>query len=149
MSHRISTIVYATLTLLAVAVAATAKGYADTLGEFFFVVMVSSLGLFVAHFWSAVLGRRLGGSEVDRAWLRHEFADSSAMVLPGVLMAVLAAVLSPVMDFEWALTVAMGAVVALLFAYTWLGARRVGGSSLWAVGTAGIGVLMVIFKVVA
>lgn len=150
MNQRISTIVYAALTVLAVAVAATAKGYAATLGEFAFIVMVTSVGLFVAHFWSAALGKRLTGQDaLNRDWLVHEAQLSASMLLPGSAMALLAALGSLVLRIEWAVTVSMGVLVALLFAYTWVGARRVGGSWLWPVGTAGIGVLMVVFKVVA
>ncbi|MEZ5186419.1 MAG: hypothetical protein R2720_11790 [Candidatus Nanopelagicales bacterium] len=149
---RISTLVYAALSLLAIAAAATAKGYADTLAEFVFVVLVSAAGLVVAHLWSAVLARRLiDPASLTRARLSHEAVTSSTMALPGVLMAVVAWLSHLVSGrIETSVTVAMGVLVVVLFAYTWAGTTR--GASrlsglLWALGTAGVGALMIVFKV--
>ena len=44
---RISLVVYSSLTLLATAAAANAKGYLDSLGELTFVLLVAAAGLVV------------------------------------------------------------------------------------------------------
>jgi hypothetical protein len=142
---RIAAIVYAALTILAVTAAATAKGYVDSVADFTFVVAVSSLGLFIAHFWSQCLARRVTGG-ITKKWLRHEAIDSLAMVIPGAVLIVIADLLWLVTDAEdMAVTAAMSLLTLLLFAYTWLGTRAL----LWSLGTAAVGGLMIVFKVIA
>lgn len=153
-TSRIATIVYATLTLLAVSVAATAKGYVDSLGEFAFLVLISAVGLALAHFWSHALAHRLASpTGVSREMLREELYSSSLMLLPGVIMVVLSLVASLFTDPESAITIGMVGLLVLLFIYTWVGAsqRQVGrmSSFYWGLGTAAVGALMVIFKVLA
>lgn len=152
---RISGLVYASLTLLAVAVASTAKGYIDSMGEFSFVVLVSAIGLTVAHLWSEVLAHRLAGSQaMDAEWLRREAAGSAVMMVPAVAMLVLAWGFSLFMELEAAITLGMVGLLVLMFVYTWLGVSQRTDASrfsgvLWALGTTAVGALMVIFKVVA
>lgn len=144
MNARISGIVYAALTLLAVTAAATAKGYVDSLAEFAFVVAVSAVGLFIAHFWSQTLARRLTGG-VSRAWLQHELVASSVMLVPAVVLLLIAAIVWLISGAaELSVTVAMSGLTVVLFAYTWLGTRAL----LWSLGTAAVAILMIVFKVV-
>jgi hypothetical protein len=141
---RIAGIVYSSLTLLAVVAAATAKGYVDTLGEYSFLVAVSAVGLFVAHFWSHVLGLRLTG-DLDREAVSHEAVDSSTVLVPAVVLLIAAAVTYLITgSLEVSVTVAMAVLTAGLFAFTWLGTRAL----LWSLGTAAVGVVMIVFKVV-
>lgn len=153
-ASRISTSVYASLTLLAVSVAATAKGYVGSSGEFAFLVLVSAFGLAVAHYWSNVLAKRLASSDpIDRHWLREEASSSSLMLIPGVIMVLLELVASLVVDDESSITIGMLGLLVMLFIYTWMVVRRRRQSTLsalyWALGTAAVGVLMMVFKVVA
>lgn len=144
MNARISGIVYAALTLLAVTAAATAKGYVDSLGEFSFLVAVSAVGLVIAHFWSQTLARRLTDG-VTRAWLKHEAVASSVMLVPAVvllLVAVGAWLISG--SLEMSVTASMAGLTVVLFAYTWVGTRAL----LWSLATAGVALLMIAFKVV-
>jgi hypothetical protein len=141
---RIAGIVYGALTLLAVVTAATAKGYVDTVGEFSFVVLVSAVGLFIAHFWSQLLSARLT-TGVDRDAVVHEAVDSSTMFVPAVVLLVAAWVTYLITaSMEISVTVAMAALTGALFAYTWLGTKAL----LWSLGTAAVGILMIVFKVV-
>lgn len=145
MNTRIAVIVYAALTTLAVTAAATTKGYVGSVSDFTFVVAVSSLGLFIAHFWSQCLARRVTGG-VTKEWVRHEAIDSVAMVIPGAVLIVIADLLWLVTDAEeMAVTTAMACLTLLLFVYTWLGTRAL----LWSLGTAGVGIVMILFKVIA
>ncbi len=145
MNARIANIVYASLTLLAVVAAATAKGYVSTLGEFTFVVLVSGVGLFIAHFWSHLLAQRLSRT-VTKDLARHEGAISATVLVPAVILIAAAAVGQLVSGtIDWAVTIAMLALTVLLFAYTWLGTRAL----LWSLGTAAVAGLMTVFKVVA
>lgn len=155
MTQRISGLVYAALTLLAVAVAATAKGYIDSMAEFAFVVLVSAIGLTLAHLWSQVLAHRLAGSHtLDTDWLRGEAASSAVMLVPAAVMIGIAWVASVAAELETAITLGMIGLLALMVAYTWLGvsqrtdASRFSGA-LWALGTAAVGAVMIVFKVVA
>lgn len=144
MNARVADIVYASLTLLAVTAAGTAKGYLDTLGEFAFVVAVSAVGLFVAHVWSHVLAKRLNGT-INREWVTTELAAGSAMLVPAVILIASAAVVYLVEGtMELTATISMSVLTVLLFAYTWLGTRAL----LWSLGTAGVGLLMILFKVI-
>lgn len=148
---RISLVVYSSLTLLATAAAANAKGYLDSLGELTFVLLVAAAGLVVAHFWAAVLAKRLQDMQAPSGgWLRAEAIHSSSMFLPGLLLVGAAWAASLLVDdFEAAVTLGMCTLVVALFAYTWVG----GGSEnrrdelLWALGTAAVGGLVVVFKV--
>ena len=145
MNARIAGIVYGALTLLAVVTAATAKGYVDTLGEFSFLVVVSAVGLFIAHFWSQLRSARLT-TGVDRDAVVHEAVDSSTMFVPAVVL-LLAAWTTYLItaSMELSVTVAMAVLTVALFAYTWLGTKAL----LWSLGTAAVGILMIVFKVVA
>ena len=145
MNERIAGIVYGALTLLAVVTAATAKGYVATLAEFCFLVAVSAVGLFIAHFWSQLLSARLtrGG---DRDAVVHEAVDSSTMFVPAVVLLIVALVTYLITgSMEISVTVAMAGLTVALFAYTCLGTRAL----LWSLGTAAVGILMIVFKVVA
>lgn len=145
MNARVSGIVYASLTLLAVTAAATAKGYVESLGGFTFVVAVSAVGLFIAHFWSQLLAARLT-RKVNRDLLVHEVVDSSTMLVPAVVLITIAGLASLFSGaMEVAVTAAMIGLTVLLFAYTWLGTRAV----MWSLGTAAVGALMIAFKVIA
>ena len=119
---RISLVVYSSLTLLATAAAANAKGYLDSLGELTFVLLVAAAGLVVAHFWAAVLAKRLQDMQAPSGgWLRGsdpQFVD----VLPGLLLVGAAWAASLLVDdFEAAVTLGMCTLVVALFAYTWVG----------------------------
>ena len=145
MNARIAGIVYGALTLLAVVTAATAKGYVDTLGEFSFLVVVSAVGLFIAHFWSQLLSARLT-TGVDRDAVVHEAVDSSTMFVPAVVLLLAAGTTYLITaSMELSVTVAMAVLTVALFAYTWLGTKAL----LWSLGTAAVGILMIVFKVVA
>ena len=145
MNARIAGIVYGALTLLAVVTAATAKGYVETLGEFSFLVAVSAVGLFIAHFWSQLLSARLTAG-VDRDAVVHEAVDSSTMFVPAVVLLVIAWITYLITaSMEMSVTVAMAVLTVALFAYTWLGTKAL----LWSLGTAAVGILMIVFKVVA
>lgn len=152
--HRISAIVYASLTVLAVAAAASAKGYVDSLSEFSFVVLVTAAGLVVAHFWSTTLSVRLTApGRLTRDWLAREAIGSSVMMVPAVLMVAVAGVAWLITGtLETTVTAAMLGLVVALFAFTWVGSHaRVGRgrAALWALGTAAVGVVMTVFKVLA
>jgi len=143
-TSRLAGVVSGTLTLLAVVAATTAKGYLSTLGEFCFVVAVSAVAMFLAHFWSHLLAARLTKG-VDRLTIRHEAVNSSARLVPAVVLLVVA-VLGYVIagSLEVAVTVAMAVLTVALFAYTWLGTRAL----MWSLGTAAVGTVMTVFKVV-
>lgn len=144
MNARIAGIVYGTLTLLAVVTAATAKGYVETLGQFCFLVVVSAVGLFVAHFWSHLLSAKLTGGVHD-ASVRHELVNSSTMLVPAVLLVAVALVAYLITGrLELSVTAAMVGLTVALFAYTWLGTKAL----LWSLGTAAVAVVMIAFKVV-
>jgi len=142
---RISAVISASLTLLAVAVAATAKGYVDSLSAFTFVVCVAAVGVVIARFWAHLLTRRMVGS-VDRAALTTEALNASVGLVPATVL-VIAAALGWLVSgsLEVAVTAAMIALTVLLFVYTWVGTRAL----LWSLGTAVVATLMTLFKVVA
>ncbi len=152
-ASRISLVVYASLTLLAATAAASAKGYLDSMGELVFVVLVTAVGLVLAHFWASALAFRMSERTAPgREWLRHEAVHSSTMILPGLLLAGAAWLGSfLVADFEVLVTIAMSVLLVALFAYTWVGTSRIDGGRwsdlLWAAGTAAVGLAMIIFKV--
>lgn len=144
MNARIAGIVYGALTLLAVVTAATAKGYVSTLGEFCFLVVVSSVGLFIAHFWSQLLSTRLTGG-IDRDAIVHEAIDSSTVFVPAVVLLIVASVTHVITgSIEGSVTASMTGLTVGLFAFTWLGTKAL----LWSLGTAAVGILMIVFKVV-
>ncbi len=145
MNTRISAVISASLTLLAVAVAATAKGYVDSLSAFTFVVCVAAVGVVIARFWAHLLTRRMVGS-VDRAALTTEALNASVGLVPATVL-VIAAALGWLVSgsLEVAVTAAMIALTVLLFVYTWVGTRAL----LWSLGTAVVATLMTLFKVVA
>ena len=145
MNTRISAVISASLTLLAVAVAATAKGYVDSLSAFTFVVCVAAVGVVIARFWAHLLTRRMVGS-VDRAALTTEALNASVGLVPAAVLVIGAAVgWLASGSLEIAVTAAMIALTVLLFAYTWVGTRAL----LWSLGTATVATLMTLFKVVA
>ena len=145
MNTRISAVISASLTLLAVAVAATAKGYVDSLSAFTFVVCVAAVGVVIARFWAHLLTRRMVGS-VDRAALATEALNASVGLVPAAVLVIGAAVgWLASGSLEIAVTAAMIALTVLLFAYTWVGTRAL----LWSLGTATVATLMTLFKVVA
>lgn len=145
MNTRISATISASLTLLAVAVAATAKGYVDSLAAFSFVVGVAATGFVIARFWAHLLARRIVGS-VDRAALTTEAVNASVGFVPAAVLVIGAAVGWLVSgSLEMAVTAAMIALTVLLFAYTWVGTHAL----LWSLGTAAVAALMTVFKVVA
>ena len=145
MNTRISAVISASLTLLAVAVAATAKGYVDSLSAFTFVVCVTAVGVVIARFWAHLLTRRMVGS-VDRAALTTEAVNASVGLVPAAVLVIAAAVgWLASGSLEVAVTAAMIALTVLLFAYTWVGTRAL----LWSLGTAMVATLMTLFKVVA
>ena len=144
MISRLAGVVSGTLTLLAVVAATTAKGYLSTIGEFCFVVAVSAVAMFVAHFWSHLLAIRLTKG-VDRRAILHEAVSSSARLVPAVVLLVVAPLADLVVgSMEVAVTAAMVALTVALFAYTWVGTR----AFMWSLGTAAVGLLMTVFKVV-
>lgn len=151
---RASSLVYASLTLLGVAAASAAQGYLDTTSEFAFIVLVSAAGLVVAHFWSAALAHRTVTSEsLGRDWWRQEFLASSVMALPGLLMAGLAWLAFFVTeDQQNSVTLAMVGLLTVLFGFTWIAGLNEQGSRWtalwWALGTAVVGGLMIVFKLV-
>ena len=75
----------------------------------------------------------------------HEAVDSSTMFVPAVLL-LLVALLAYVFtaSMEISVTAAMIVLTLALFAYTWLGTKAL----LWSLGTAAVGVVMIVFKVV-
>lgn len=144
MNTRISTTISASLTLLAVVAAATAKGYVSTLGELSFVVAVTAVGLVVARFWSQTLARRIVG-RVDRGTLTQELSTASMALLPSIVLLAVAAVAWLITgSIDVAVTAAMIGLTLALFAYTWVGTHAV----LWSLGTAVVATLMTLFKVV-
>jgi hypothetical protein len=152
---RVSSVVYAALSLLGVAAASAAKGYLDTTGEFAFVVLVSAAALVVAHFWSTVMAHRMvTDAALSRQWWWHEVAVSSVMFVPGLLMAGLAwLAFFLTEDFETSVTSAMLGLLIGLFGFTWVAGLNEPGSRWaplwWALGTTVVGGLMIVFKLVA
>ena len=152
-ASRMSLVVYAALTLLATTAAANAKGYLQSMGQLVFVVLVTAVGLVLAHFWSSTLAFRTSRSAAPgRDWLRAEAAHSSSMLFPGLLLAGVAWLGSfLVEDLELLVTISMSVLLVAIFAFTWAGTSRSEGGRwsdlLWALGTAGVGLVMIVFKV--
>lgn len=87
-----SMIVYATILLLTVVVAASVKEYVSSSTELAVVAFGASLGLVVAHMWSGIVAHVLVRSEgVNLGLILRELRDASFAFVPAIVMTVVMA----------------------------------------------------------
>ncbi|MFI1965417.1 hypothetical protein ACH429_15110 [Streptomyces pathocidini] len=145
-AQRLKERIYATITMLAVVVGLTEWDdltYADTMA----VIVATALGLWLASLVAdAQAHRAIHARRARRQELRRMLHVSSPLLLSAVgplVMTGLAAL--GVFDLDDALLLAAGVETASLFAWGYIGGRRVGGNPLVALVAGGLDMAIGLF----